>query len=255
MWLIPTLSRPEKMQRLLDSMSVRDKAEEFVVVYWQGDPRLKHYERVEYPPHWREAVTPCEWVRDKVNWFFREYPNETFYSGLSDDLIMTTQDSLPAWREATGEWNLTWTDDGWAGKNMCAHPAFGGSLARSLAKAMGGHLAHPRFPHYGHEMVAFWVASELSLTKFLPQYQYETRHPLRGMREEDDETYRKCRALNQASYADFMNFPRAELDYLIASVRADMDGGPASNRTIMAGIVSDLQKYPAPPHVKRGFMY
>lgn len=222
-WMIPTLSRPEKMQRLLNSMSDTDKAEDFVVIYWDRDPRLKHYVAVDYPAHWRQAITPCEWVRDKVNWMFSEYPNESFYSGLSDDILLVTRDMLKPWREHTTSWELSWCQDNWASQTMAAHPAIGGELARSIAKAQGGFLAHPKFPHYGHEMVMFWIAQELGLLKWLPQFVYDCPHPLRGahMRHEDDETYRKCRKINQASFTAYNNFPRADLLKMVDSVRAD----------------------------------
>ncbi len=225
-WFLPTLGRPEKMTRMIKSLSEGDRAEKVCVAYWKGDLRLRHYKSVPFPSHWEHHVTDCEILRDKQNWFYSTFPDLPAYGGISDDIVLETPDILRQWREATGPWEMTWCIDGWPNQTVASHGVVGAALAHAYVRAAGG-LAHPQFTHFGTEMMLFQVAQELNFTKFLPHLQYDSPHPMReGMLHiEDDETHRKNRMGYILGQEILAAFPDSEIQRIIDCVRAEYLAG------------------------------
>ncbi len=225
MFALPTLGRPEKIQRLIDSMNDDDRAEDFCVIYWEGDARLIDYGQVCFPSHWEHHITDCEFVSDKCNWYFTRYPTLPVYVGLSDDLTLGTPGMLRPWREGTRAWEFTWPNDGILQHMMATHAAVGNKLAHALARAQGGTFAHPLYKHNGFDVIWFRVALQLGMARYCPEYRIMVKHPGQGDIGEDDDTYRKMRPYNLAAWKDITEFPRDQLAAIIGSVQQDCFSG------------------------------
>lgn len=217
MWCLPTHKRPEKLLRFVASLAPMDWDENVVLMLWRDDPRRDDYARIfdRLPRAWDVWICPERLCGDKLNAAFRAFPNERFYGFLSDDIQLGTHGMLKQLRMEAENGHFTWPNDDIHGARLATHPVAPGDFIRAL-----GFWAHPEFPHNGLDTVLYYVAECLGIGKFRGDLNIIVRHPTAtGHIDEDDETYRDAREMNQKAIDTMYKFQDNKLAHLVQRMR------------------------------------
>ena len=180
MWLLPSLGRPERAQRVAEA--ARDT--KITLRLHKGDPRLKDYLRIEWPSKWKVVVGPRLSLTETLNEAFRENPRERQYGFLADDTIPSPSDWSQRLQTVAGRDFVAYPDDGLHGEKLCTHFLIGGDLMRSV-----GFWCLPGLKHNFLDTVWYVMGSKLGVLRYVPEVKFEHLHPLAG-KAEQDETYK-----------------------------------------------------------------
>jgi hypothetical protein len=217
MWCLPTHKRPEKLRRLVDSLGRKDAEEHVIVMMWKDDPRLQDYSVIALglPRNWDVWISDRRLCGEKMNALYEAFPQEDFYGFLSDDVQIGTKGMLALLRESAQDGKFAWPNDGIHGVRNSTHPVAPGDMIRAM-----GFWAHPRFLHNGLDTVLYRVANALSLCDYKEELKLIVQHPTAtGHVEEDDDTYREARELNQKAIDDMYDFEERELAPFLEKVK------------------------------------
>lgn len=203
--------------RLVRSMAPSDAAEDVTVMVWKDDPRANDYARVmsDFPSHWNVWFCQERLCGEKLNAFFHGFPNADFYGFLSDDVQIGTSGMLVELKKEALAGKLAWPNDGVHGPRMATHPVAPGWFLREL-----GFWAHPEFPHNGLDTVLYYVAEACGFGCYRSDLRLIVRHPTAtGNIEEDDETYRDARDMNNKAIDTMYRVQHEQLPHLVDKVR------------------------------------
>lgn len=219
MWCLPTHKRPEKLKRLIDSVSIEDFREEVLVMVWGGDPRLDDYCKMDFPKSWMLYIGKEQFCRDKLNKAFVVFPHEKFYGLLTDDIVLATPGILTKLRQGAESGKFVWPDDGQWHEKLATHPVVPGNFLRAL-----GFWAHSDFPHNGIDSVLFIMAKELGILQYMPECKITVLHPLFGTAAMD-ETYEDGKKLNEQFSFTYDLFLRTKLYPLLKQTAQRLEVG------------------------------
>jgi hypothetical protein len=209
MWCLPTHKRPEKLQRLIDSLGDEDREEQVIVVPYMYEPRIRDYHLMTLPPRWVLIPSPALSCGDKLNWAFHLFNDESFYGFLSDDIQLATPNMLKPMRQAAESGRFAWPDDGVHGLRLATHPVCPGNLLRILK-----FWAHPDFPHDGLDVVLYKVATNSIPFEYFANFKLRTEKC-------DDETFREGRELSKGAIDRLVKWEHEEMQQLIDKVRSN----------------------------------
>lgn len=152
-WIIPTMSRPEQCNDVLQSIGPVSKG----VVFLNGKSHYREYmAELRFPDGWFMIISDdnlgCIGALNKCMQFL---PDEPWYGFVADDefLVGGNPDDIVA---AAGNWNIAHGFDNWnQGKRFHGYCVIGGDLARKV-----GFLGIPEtLHHFGFDCAWEWMSA------------------------------------------------------------------------------------------------
>lgn len=222
LWILPTISRPQNLKRLIQSY--RDVGEEapVFVFLWTGDPKFPEVLNQEWPLEWtiiqeKERFTAGEAMRRIIKYA----PKAAFYGFLADDIVFKTQWSAQL-ASAAAPCFISYPDDLVQGERLCTHFTCGGELVRRL-----GWWALPELQHSGIDLAFMNLGYNVpGLLKYRPDVIFEHMHPMvhKGAQ---DEIYDHAKSLMPEDNKIYQRWLRGDLTTDIDKVRGLLYGQAA----------------------------
>jgi hypothetical protein len=129
MLILPTMGRPEKAQRFIDSYHATGGTLPVWLVLDGADEY--QYAHISLPHHWRRLSVPAGMKPgDILNLLFSQFPDDPYYAAMADDVVPETAQWDVKLRDACLPDKVAWGYDGI--ENMGSHPFIGGDLLRKL---------------------------------------------------------------------------------------------------------------------------
>ena len=160
------------------------------VLYVDGDPDGQ-YEGIKLPSNWSLHVEKERLgLGSSMNWAYTQFPNESHYGWLADDLRPRTQGFDKLLEEAAGNWGFACSADGWysldprmvelvsKGHDMCGALCWGGDLVRAAGCWAFLH-------HVGIDTAWCLVLSRLGNVRYCPEVMVEHLQFRNGKRPKD----------------------------------------------------------------------
>lgn len=214
-WILPTLSRPKNLARVIESYRDVQEDAPVVVFLWKDDPAFGENLAQSWPPEWvvlveNERFTACAAMRKAV----RYAPKAAFYGFLADDVVFETPWSK-ALAYAADPCFVSYPSDGIQNELLCTHFVCGGELVREL-----GYWALPGLEHSGVDLVWMVLGRNVpGLLKFRPDARWEHLHPL-AEKAERDEIYEYADSLRERDNEVYQEWIRGDgLKRDVAKVR------------------------------------
>ena len=190
MWILTSLSRPERIRALVDSYAWGDESQVYLTLY-EKDPLIDRYLDQKWPASWMIELVSMLGNGPTYNEMLRRYPNEQTYGFLADDAVLETPGMLWRLERAAGDWAVAYPNDGvWKDGGLATMPCIGGELVRAA-----GYLSPPNFVHMSIDSVWTVIAQRLGTEKYMPELRYTHNHPLVGRAAWDD-TYMKAQLMS-----------------------------------------------------------
>lgn len=183
MWIFTSLSRADKIQRVVDSYEWGDHTT-ILLTLLESDPKLDDYLVQPWPASWKVEIVPMPGNGPTYNEVLRRYPNEPCYGFLADDAVLTTAGMLRALEIEAGRDCVSYANDQHHGEKIPTLPCIGGDLVRRV-----GYLAPRNLPHWGIDCCWHAIGERLGKLRYRPDLVYDHMHPLWGTGEWDA-TYR-----------------------------------------------------------------
>jgi len=222
MWILTSLSRPERIRALVDSYAWGDESQVYLTLY-EKDPLIDRYLDQKWPASWMIELVSMLGNGPTYNEMLRRYPHEQTYGFLADDAVLETPGMLWRLERAAGDWAVAYPNDGvWKDGGLATMPCIGGELVRAagdwavaypndgvwkdgglatmpciggeLVRA-AGYLSPPNFVHMSIDSVWTVIAQRLGTEKYMPELRYTHNHPLVGRAAWDD-TYMKAQLMS-----------------------------------------------------------
>lgn len=214
MWILTSLSRPDRIRKVVESYVWGNGESRVILALWEGDPRLQEYLEQDWPANWHTALIADKGVGPTYNHLFKAFPNEQNYGFLADDAILNAQGMLRLLENEAKNWNMSYPDDGIHGERMATMPCIGGDLVRAC-----GFLSPPGFMHEGIDVIWTVIAQKLGFARYMPQLSYTHVHPLMG-RAKWDKTYIDARN-SSIGHQDLIHqfVTNGSLDRIVQTVR------------------------------------
>lgn len=180
MWFMPSYGRPHRMHEL----ATLNMPDNLLVVLTADDPALPNYQD---NMSFKHVVAPAgSRLGDLKRWIFAQYPDESFYSIIGDDVHPGLGNPWAKLEQAAASRFVAVASGGPRGNAIGAGGVcLGGELVRVM-----GNLAPAGFKHNFVDNIWNDVALEFDLLRFIPDAVIEHRHPCFGTGEWDD-TYRR----------------------------------------------------------------
>ena len=179
MWILPSLGRPERAQK------VAEKSPDSPILlrlHW-GDDRLGDYLSLKWPKAWTVKVDKGLSLTETLNWALETYPTEDSYGFLADDTLPEPEDWQETLEYYAGHWNIAYPDDGIHGKKLCTHHCIGGRLMRQV-----GWWGLPGLKHSFLDNAWYLIGANIGALRYIPQVKFKHLHELRD-KSLHDETY------------------------------------------------------------------
>ena len=189
MWILSSLSRPDRIMKVVHSYPWGDESR-VMLTLWSRDKRLQEYLDQQWPADWSIEIVDCRGNGPTYNEMLRRYPNEPQYGFLADDAILDVPGMLRQLEEAAGAWNIAYPNDERWRESNCTMPCIGGELVRSV-----GYLSPPGFMHWAIDNAWHAIGTKLGCLRYLPHLTYTHLHPLNNSAPDDD-TYRSAMLLS-----------------------------------------------------------
>lgn len=226
-WILPTISRPKNMGRLIESYKAVAEDAPVVVFLWRDDPHLEEYLNLSldkdpnrrWPNGWtilieKERFTAADAMRLAVKYA----PRAAFYGFLADDVVFKTPWSRQLASAATPCF-VSYPDDCIQGEGLCTHFACGGDLVRQL-----GWWALPGLKHHGIDLVFMNLGYNVpGLLKYRPDVIFEHMHPMVDKGKWDD-IYNFAESILGEDNKVYQHWLRADLPSDIHKVRGLLYG-------------------------------
>ena len=129
MWLLPTRGRPELCQATLDACEAM-KMTTFGLVVADATERGQ-YAKLRLPSNWLLTRKRMD-LQPLKNWVLKQYPDETFYGLICDDMIPKTIGFDMRFEEEAGDWNMVGCEDEYRSTSVAMH-----GMPSDFAGAMG----------------------------------------------------------------------------------------------------------------------
>lgn len=171
MYICPSYGRPERLQRLDQSLvATGHKAFPLIVVLDENQKEL--YERYDYKSAFTFIYVSIRGVNNILNEMFKRYPWATSYGVIADDCVIRTGEALYKLEELAGEYSVAFGNDLHWGPEIPTHPCIGGAFLRAL-----GYWSEPRFLHNGPDKVWAALGRMTGLLRYDPTIVIEHEHP------------------------------------------------------------------------------
>ncbi len=201
-FILPSISRPANMQRLIDSYREIHEHAPVTVFLWRDDPKLAEYQRIVFPQEWDVLIESERFTAGEAMRRAFEYsPDAEFYGFLADDIVFRTP-FYERLREAAVPCFVAYPDDGLQHENLCTHFVCGGDLVRAV-----GYWALPELQHSGLDVVWHLLGLNANVLRYCPEVQYYHIHPL-AHRAETDEIYEYAKGLREGDNRVFQAWQR-----------------------------------------------
>ncbi len=188
-FILPTISRPENVTRLIESYRGVQECAPVVVFTWRDDPQFDAYRRIEWPEEWDVLIEKERYTAgDAMRRAFSYQPHADYYGFLADDIVFETKFAEPL-AEAATPCYVAYPDDGLQHEKLCTHFVIGGDLVREL-----GYWVLPGLQHSGIDVAWHVVGLNADVLRYCPEVRYVHIHPLAG-RAETDEIYEYAKSL------------------------------------------------------------
>jgi hypothetical protein len=186
MFLLPTRSRPEILERFIDAYIRTQSTAAVGVLYDDNDPRIDVYERLSHPRDFCRIMT-CEsdGIGEKYQEGFRLYPNEDWYGLIGDDNVPVTHEWDKRLIEAAGADGVAWPKDGINDGSFGTLLVIGGDLIREM-----GWLSPPGMKHLFLDRLWSDIGRARGKAHYLSDVSVEHWHFSNGKAAYDD-TYRR----------------------------------------------------------------
>lgn len=213
MWILSSLSRPDRLREVAFSYRWGDESQVVLALY-SGDEKLHDYLRQEWPPQWIIQTVPMRGNGPTYNEILKRYPNEPTYGFLADDSILDVPGMLKKLEDAAGDWNVAYPNDQFHGEKLPTMPCIGGKLVRAV-----GYLAPPNIIHWAIDNCWGDIGRALGCLRYFNHLTYTHKHPILGTAP-DDETYRQARLNSTGWDQAYRSFRLNEMPRLIERVNA-----------------------------------
>ncbi len=135
----------------------------------------------------------------RANIPFEKFPNEPYYAIMGDDVFPVGWKWDQVMREAAGEWNIAYCDDGIQGKHLATHPFIGGELVRAQ-----GFVEEPSMLDWFADNCRMDVGAELGLLRYVENVKFDHLHHING-KADFDQTYAKQKN-GEGAYAEYLKW-------------------------------------------------
>lgn len=172
MWIFSSLSRPNRIRKVVDSYTWGDHTRVLLVLYDQ-DPRLQDYIAQKWPDSWTLETVPMKGNGPTYNEILRRYPDESCYGFLADDAVLTTPGMLRELEKEAGSDCVAYANDQHHGEAIATMPCIGGDLVRRV-----GYLSPKFMLHWGIDLVWHEIGRSLGKLRYRNDLKYDHEHPL-----------------------------------------------------------------------------
>lgn len=213
MWILPSRSRPENLERFIGAYLDTGAGAKVYVRLDECDPHIEQNVKLSglMPRHWTLVVGKRVRMPGALNEAFERFPNELSYGIMGDDIVPRTELWDVRLNLAAGKWNIVYGDDLQNGESHATHPLMGGDLARAI-----GWLALPNLVHLYNDTVWMAIGTRLGVLKYCPAVVMEHMHFSNGKAPFDSIYKREVEGVDYASLDNevFDNWEQSELDAL-----------------------------------------
>ena len=184
MWLLTSLSRPDRIRDLVASYAWGSGESRVMLVLWAGDKRMKEYLAQTWPANWTTEIVDVRGNGPTYNEMLSRYPDEPQYGFLADDAVLDIQGMLSELEREAGRWNVAYANDKFHGESIPTMPCLGGDLVRAV-----GYLSPPSIIHQAIDCAWHEIGAPLGALRYRADLTYTHKHPLFGTAK-FDATYR-----------------------------------------------------------------
>lgn len=210
MFFVPTYKRPDRCQRLLDSISSASPSTGMVIVHGHDFS----YDQLRLPPKW--GMTYIERKRpgccEPFEWAFHTYRNLDWYGIIDDDMIVRSESFQEPLVAAAGFWGLSHSNDGSGRQRMHGAVVYGGDLVRTV-----GWWAPPGLQHAYFDDAWEKIGAGLNNRVRLADVMVEHMHWAYG-KADVDEAYNSKPDIH-ADYRVWQQIEHSEVENAIRKVR------------------------------------
>lgn len=219
-WILPTISRPQNLTRLIESYNAVAEDAPVVVFLWKDDPSFGDNMAQTWPENWLVLIEEERFTAgDAMRRAFKYAPKAAFYGFLADDVVFKTRWSAALSYAASTKF-VAYPDDGLQHEGLCTHFVCGGDLVRKV-----GWWALPGLQHSGLDLVWMVIGRNVpGLLKYRPDVQWEHLHPL-AHKAESDPIYEYADSLREKDNEVYQEWVRGEeLPRLIKKLKVMLYG-------------------------------
>ncbi len=186
---IATRGRPERFERLMDSIRRTRQVAKVYVRVDGDDPRYSEYCSLDLPSYAEFVIGPRVDVAGAMQECLGAFPTEDCYVLLGDDTEVHTFGWDRKLRDAAGLWHISYPNDGLKGESQATHPCIGGEFLRAI-----GFWALPGLSHLYTDTVWDFLGRQYGNLVYRPDVLVEHLHWSAG-KSARDETYAKPTAV------------------------------------------------------------
>ena len=200
-WVLPTISRPQNLGRLIDSYNEVEENAPVLVMLWADDPFFDQYLSLQLPKRWELVVEKDRFTAtDAMRFLVKTNPNASAYGFLGDDLIFHTP-----WWETLSEYAddscISYPDDGIHGPQLPTHFVCGRKLVETV-----GWWALPGLVHSGVDVAWHLIGLNIpGLIHYCDDVKFEHLHPIVN-KGQDDQIYKFARSHLEADNKVFQEW-------------------------------------------------
>lgn len=214
MWILTSLSRPDRIRAVVDSYDWSDV--QVLLTLYEGDPKLAAYHAQSWPDSWQLETVPMLGNGPTYNEILRRYPKERFYGFLADDAVLDTPGMLLDLERAAGNWDVAYANDQHHGAALATMPCIGADLVRAV-----GYLAPDNLTHWAIDNVWTTIGEKLGALRYLESACYTHLNPVWGTAQ-DDRTYQQARIASFGYESIYRAWSINELPHILNRVRQAM---------------------------------
>lgn len=155
------------------------------------DDDMHRYISVDLPKHWIPFIAPRAPIAHRLQQIFEQFPNESYYGLLGDDLVPRTEGWDVKLIEVAGSDGVAFAKDSIYNGSFASHPVIGGDLVREI-----GWLSLPGLDHLYVDAVWTEIGRRRGVLRYVGDVTVEHMH-FSNSKAAYDQTYR-----DHARYAD-----------------------------------------------------
>ena len=170
MWILPSRSRPQNLQRLFDAWVKTGASTPVVLCLDVDDPCWPQYEVMDMPAGWNVVLETRDGLARAYNEAFKRHPHEPWYGFIADDVVPLTNSWDAVLIDAAGKDGMA-VPSGGHDPLGAPHFVLGGDLVRSV-----GWLSLPGLDRLYIDTVWQTIAESRGVLKRVPEVILEHRH-------------------------------------------------------------------------------
>jgi hypothetical protein len=198
MWVLPTRSRPKNCLRFIEAWKNSNASTPVYLRLDSCDPYIEELKNIKWPDTFIVVIGPRTGMKAALQEMFLNYPNESWYGFLADDLLPKTDKWDQELIKIAGSSNISYPNDlGKKGKrHLPTHPCVGGDLVRAI-----GWFGFPATYHFYLDTIWRYIGDRLNNIHRLDNVIVEHLHFGRGKSELDiiyQESQKKTKSDSEA---------------------------------------------------------